>query len=86
MWGWGPASALAQNLVSVVGGVIWKNKFIGFWCITKLCQLGPFPSISASSSFKLLLSTAVLTSVTLCFSHALYSHPKGRGARSPQNF
>lgn len=43
MWGWGPAPALAQSLVSVVGGVIWENKFTGFCCITRLWQLGPFP-------------------------------------------
>lgn len=86
MWGWGPASALAQSLVSVVGGVIWKNKFTGFWCITKLCQLGPFLPTPASRSFKLLLSTTVLTSGTLCFSCTVCSHLKGRGARSHQNF
>lgn len=52
MWGWGHAPALAQSLVSVVGGVIWENKFTGFWCIARLCQLGPFPPTPSLQWFK----------------------------------
>lgn len=54
MWGWGPAPALAQSLVSVVGGVIWENKFTGFCCITRLWQpvlSRPLPASSSVQAF-----------------------------------